>query len=192
MVFTEDRNSAPDVIIVAVRDNQAIQALDTEPAKELKHEPIIGKATVQNDRATSLTKFTWIEEGGAKVFRDRCASCHAARLIAEEPSTEVPFDKWEKLVLSPSGPIVWNNAQYAKTGIEPYVHDEGTRVPTLRRLYKKWPYFTNGGADSLTAVLEGIRVGEESCDHELGPANVETDGLDDREREALLAFLRLL
>ncbi|HEX4419686.1 MAG TPA: hypothetical protein VH165_17350 [Kofleriaceae bacterium] len=99
-------------------------------------------------------RFTALERAGAQVFRDRCAGCHAARLVADDPGSVVPFERWEALVLSAPGPIVWSNAAYARTGVTPYVGDSGARVPPLRRLYKKWPYFTNGHARSLDDVLE--------------------------------------
>ena len=120
------------------------------------------------------------------MFLARCASCHEPRLIADEPASSVPFERWESLVLSPSGPIVWSNAAYAKTGVEPYVHDQGTRVPTLRRLYKKWPYFTNGSAKALGDLLDRF-AGDA---HDAAPATASRLTPDDKR--ALLAFLDLL
>ncbi len=145
--------------------------------------------THRANAAANHTTFTAVEKRGAEVFRDRCTSCHAARLIAEEPSTEVPFARWEKLVLSPSGPLVWNTATYAKTGIEPYVHDEGTRIPTLRRLYKKSPYFTNGSARSLGEVLDRFAFDTTGHHDQATPAMTKLTADD---KTALLAFLDLL
>ena len=145
--------------------------------------------THRSNAAANHTAFTAIEKRGAEVFRDRCAACHAARLIADESTTEVPFERWESLVLSPSGPLVWNNAAYAKTGIEPYVHDEGTRTPTLRRLYKKSPYFTNGSARSLGEVLD--RFAYDNTGHHDGATSAMTK-LPADDKPALLAFLNLL
>ena len=139
-----------------------------------------------NPAATDHARFTDAERAGARVFRDRCASCHAGRLIADEPASQVPFERWEALVLSPSGGIVWSNAARAKTGVEPYVHGEGTRVPALRRLYKKWPYFTNGSASTLADVLDRF-AGEA---HDGAPATAQRLSADDKR--ALLAFLDLL
>jgi hypothetical protein len=62
--------------------------------------------------------------------------------------------------------------------VMPYLHASGTRVPALRRLYKKWPYFTNGSAKSLADVLDS---------HHDGAANLIAD-----DKTALLAFLALL
>jgi len=143
-----------------------------------------------NPVASNHTQFTAIERRGAEAFRARCTSCHAARLIAEEPPTEIGFDRWEKLVLSAAGPIVWNNAAYATTGVAPYVHDAGTRVPTLRRLYKKWPYFTNGSAKSLGEVLERFAYDGTTGMHDHAPAAMTR--LTAEEKTALLAFLDLL
>ena len=90
-----------------------------------------------------------IERAGAEVFRARCESCHEARLVADEPGSRVPFERWQGLVLSASDPIVWAHAEYEKTGVEPYVNEHGARVVSLRRLYKKHPYFTNGSAPEI-------------------------------------------
>jgi cytochrome c peroxidase len=145
-------------------------------------------AVVTHAQAT----FTQGERAGAQVFRDRCASCHEARLLSDGPATVVPFERWESLVLAPNGPIVWTNAAYAKTGVTPYVYDNGARVAPLRRLYKKWPYFTNGSARSLTDVLERFAWGPTGTYHDAAPADEKLGRLTADERSSLLAFLELL
>ena len=108
------------------------------------------------------------------------------------------FERWEPLVLSASGPIVWSNAAYAKTGVEPYVYDRGARVAPLRRLYKKWPYFTNGSARSLGELLERFAWGPAGAHHDgaptgsAGSAGSVVQRLTAEDRAALLAFLDLL
>ncbi|HEY0988624.1 MAG TPA: hypothetical protein VGD80_16275, partial [Kofleriaceae bacterium] len=143
-------------------------------------------------RGIDHSRFTDLERTGARVFRDRCAVCHAARLIADEPASLVPFERWESLVLSPSGPIVWSNAAYQKTGVEPYVHAEGARVPTLRRLYKKWPYFTSGRARSLDDVLDRFASSGTATYHDASPADAALTRLTADDKRALRAFLDLL
>ena len=108
----------------------------------------------------------------------------------DDPATRVPFDRWESLVMSPQGPIVWSDGDYSKTGVEPYVHDAGTRMPSLRRLYKKWPYFTNGSAKSLGDVLARARFRGNDFWHDGAPEGAE--GIGEEERKALLAWLDLL
>jgi len=135
--------------------------------------------------------FTALERTGAQVFRDRCAVCHAARLVADEPTSLVPFERWESLVLSPSGPIVWTNAAYEKTGVTPYVHTDGARVPALRRLYKKWPYFTSGRAKSLAELLDRFASSPTATYHDAAP-DAQLTRLTADEKSALLAFLDLL
>jgi hypothetical protein len=91
------------------------------------------------------------------------------------------------------------------------VHEKGARVPSLRRLYKKHPYFTNGSADTLDDVLERARFLPSGFQHDVpnpidgasppipptapsvtaNPSATENQ-LDDASRRALLAFLALL
>ncbi|HSU41101.1 MAG TPA: hypothetical protein VLJ38_16095 [Polyangiaceae bacterium] len=147
-------------------------------------------------------RFTPRERRGAELFRERCERCHAARLVANDPVTLVPFERWETLVFSPATPIVWARGDYEKTGVLPYVDREGTRIPSLRRLYSKRPYFTNGSARSLADVLERARFSADGFVHaEASPLGVFAAGhaeaspsvaLDEAARLALLDFLRLL
>jgi hypothetical protein len=141
----------------------------------------------KNPATQGRDRWTAEERAGAEAFRDRCAGCHEARLVADDPASVVPFDRWEALVMAPEGAIVWGAAEYKKTGIEPYVHERGARVPSLRRLYKKRPYFTNGSAPDLGSVLERARLGREFL-HD----GAEGAQLDEAARAALAAFLRLL
>lgn len=144
-----------------------------------KHEPSAG--------------FTQSERDGAALFRARCVACHAARLVASDPASEVPFERWEALIFSPATPLVWARGDYEKTGILPYVEDEGARVPTLRRLYLKRPYFTNGSAPTLADVLERARFSDAGFFHAAPPTSEQPlHALDEAQRAALLDFLRLL
>jgi hypothetical protein len=145
-----------------------------------------------NPSSVGRAGFSEAERAGAALFRDRCESCHEARLIADDARTRVPFDRWESLVLSPQGPIVWAHAEYAKTGILPYVNEHGARVPSLRRLYKKYPYFTNGTAKDIAAVLSRARTAADGTFlHDDGGAGG-SPLLRDAEQAELAAFLDLL
>jgi Cytochrome c len=143
-----------------------------------------------NPAAIDHARFTPRERSGARAFRDHCASCHAARLVADDPGSQVPFERWEALVLSPSGPIVWSDAAYEQTGVVPYVHASGARVPALRRLDKKWPYFTSGGARSLAALLDRFAASPGATYHDGAPAGATR--LSPEDQAAILAFLALL
>jgi hypothetical protein len=98
------------------------------------------------------------------------------------------------------GPIVWANDAYVQSGVLPYVHEKGARVPSLRRLYKKHPYFTSGSAVTLEDVLVRARFLPSGFQHDLArtdasaadaPGDVEAT-LDVPSQSALLCFLRLL
>jgi cytochrome c peroxidase len=143
----------------------------------------------RNPAVAGKEAFDDAERAGAAVFAARCASCHAARLSADDASSEQPSERWEALVLSPTSPLVWGRAGYEKTGIEPYVHRDGARVPSLRRVYRKRPYFTDGRAGSLGAVLDAVRWRTDgSFSHAGGGGTAPTA----EERATLLAFLELL
>jgi cytochrome c peroxidase len=136
------------------------------------------------------TTFDAVERQGARLFAERCETCHAARLSADDPATHVAFERWEPMVLSESAPIVWGSAGYQRTGVRPYVAEEGARTPSLRRLYKKQPYFTNGSAKSLEDVLDGVRFTPTRMFHAMSPEG--STALEDSEKRALRAFLELL
>jgi hypothetical protein len=144
-----------------------------------------------NPRARDQREWTPTARAGAQVFRDRCEGCHAARLSSDDPGSVVPFEQWEALTLSREGPIVWGRAGYEKTGILPYVHADGARVPSLRRLYKKRPYFTNGTARTLDEVLGRVRWTDAGFSH-AGEGGDAAKALSAADRASLLAFLDLL
>lgn len=134
--------------------------------------------------------FTEEERAGAALFAQRCASCHAPRLVGSDASTAVPLASWEALVLSEAGPLVWSRDGYEKTGIEPYVHDSGARPSSLRRVARKHPYFTNGTSLALEDVLARLRFDDVTFMH--ATSRTDLRGLDVLERRALHAFLLLL
>lgn len=134
--------------------------------------------------------FTPLEREGAEAFAATCASCHAPRTAADAKESAAPFASWEAAIFAPAPALVWASSDYAQTGVVPYVHPRGARVPSLRRLYKKRPYFTNGTAASIDDVLQRARFTASEFWHDGGPAAASR--LDARTRAALAAFLDLL
>ena len=112
-------------------------------------------STPSNPAARGRSEFTEIEIEGGRLFAQYCENCHQARLSTDDPSTRVEFENWETLIFSANAPIVWASDAYAQTGIMPWVHPDGARVPSLRRLYLDWPYFTNGRADKPRGRARG-------------------------------------
>lgn len=131
--------------------------------------------------------FTAEEAAGAKLFAEHCESCHRARLVADDPASAVPLPRWEALVLHGSGGITWASEARHRTGVTPYVHAEGARVPSLRRLHGKRPLLTNGSAATPEAVLDAVRLDAPEV-HGGGAGRP----LDTAEKRALAAFLALL
>ncbi|MEA2748906.1 MAG: cytochrome c peroxidase [Myxococcales bacterium] len=160
---------------------------------DFSHRPnaaVVNRVNRANRAPAQGASFDAVERDGARLFRERCESCHAARLSADDPATYIAFERWEAMVLSESAPIVWGSAGYQKTGVLPYVNDEGARTPSLRRLAKKHPYFTNGSATSIDDVLDGVRFTATRTFH--AGHRDGTTALPDEEKRSLRAFLDLL
>ncbi|MBS2013391.1 MAG: hypothetical protein JST00_10915 [Deltaproteobacteria bacterium] len=143
-----------------------------------------------NPAVIGRTAFTAEERRGAGVFRDRCEGCHAARVATDDPHSTVRFEAWEATILAEDNPIVWARTGYEKTGVVPYVHPDGARTSSLRRLFKKWPYFTNGSAKSIEDVLSRARFDGARFFHDGAPPSAAR--LDAEDLRALRAFLVLL
>lgn len=144
-------------------------------------------AVATRRRGGATPRFTDDERAGATLFAQHCEGCHQARTVTDDASTRVDAQQWESLVLSERGPLVWASEQRVRTGVEPYVHPEGARVTSLRRLWLKWPYFTNGSAHSIADVLARVRLRPEFAHAGDGAGD-----LDAAQQRALAAFLALL
>lgn len=145
-----------------------------------------------NPSVIGRNSFNEIEKEGAKLFKARCELCHGARLSADEPGSAVPFDQWERYIFSEAGPLVWGSADYQKTGILPYVHERGARTPSLRRIYKKYPYFTNGAERHLNVLIEKTSIVDGVFYHDRYVDESKSIVANGDERRALEAFLNLL
>jgi hypothetical protein len=144
-----------------------------------------------NPRAQKRHAFSELEQQGALAFAQHCASCHAPRLVSDEPASAVAQEDWSQYVFSRQAPIVWARAEYAKTGVLPYVHEPGTRIPSLRRLALKPRYFTNGSSATLASVLQRFREAPSGALHAASEEE-RLPPLPDATQRALLAFLQLL
>ncbi len=144
----------------------------------------------ENPRTHLRIQWSEDEAAGARLFEQRCEGCHRAVSSADDPASRVPFEQWQQLTLASNAPLVWGLAEYRQTGVTPYVHPEGARIPSLRRLYKKRPYFTNGSAKSLMQVLSDARWSEQKFTH--AGSRQDAGQLSATQRRQLLAFLKLL
>ena len=102
-------------------------------------------------------------------------------------------------IVTPAGPITWGRSDYEQVGVLPYVHARGARVPALRRVARKWPYFTSGSANDLETVLARARFdaagrasGKPRFFHDGAPNDASLARLSESEQRALRAFLELL
>ncbi|MCZ6917968.1 MAG: hypothetical protein O7I93_14425 [Gemmatimonadetes bacterium] len=133
-----------------------------------------------------------LARAGLAVFRDRCAHCHQPRVSTREGAPAVAFDAWRGRLESDGEDLVWGAPFFTKTGIEPYVRPAGARVPSLRRVTEKYPYFTNGSASTLLHVLNRFRYrGLEAWHaHDVARGGADADSLSGTEIERLLAALK--
>ncbi len=99
---------------VGVEDVPWLQSIRGAPRKlgpiELRRAFMVFLADLtyeSNPAVRGRERFDDRERAGAALFRDRCESCHRARLNPEDPASAVPFDGWEELVFAPNCPIVW-------------------------------------------------------------------------------------
>ena len=145
-----------------------------------------------NARAVGRERFSAEEQRGAVLFRDYCAGCHAPRVESDVPESALAFEAWPKAIFSPEGAIVWASADYRKTGVTPYVHESGTRVPSLRRAEAKWPHFTNGSADTLLDVVRRARFDRDRFFHDGAPQGLELRAFTLDEAREIALFLQLL
>lgn len=139
-----------------------------------------------NPATFGRSAFTALERRGATQFETLCEACHQARTVADDPQTRLPRSDWEAAVFDGGG-VLWASDDRYRTGVQPYVHEDGPRVPSLRRLWVKRPYLTQGTAADLAAVLAATRTGVEAVHG--GGEGAPLSGDDQR---ALLAFLELL
>jgi cytochrome c peroxidase len=156
---------------------------------------LMGLTHPENPRTVGRDEFTHEERGGAELFAAHCQSCHEPRYstVTGDPNTSerVLESQWERVLFSREGALVFGAARKVRTGVEPYVHDHGARVPSLRRVADKYPYFTNGRARSLDEVLARARFDSEGFRHD-GPPTADTSRFSTVERRRLVAFLELL
>ncbi|MEO8902674.1 MAG: c-type cytochrome [Polyangiaceae bacterium] len=186
--FELDVNAFPWLESLGVSD----KALGPEALRRALMVFLMGFSHTPNPAVTGRSAFASAEQRGAGLFRDRCSSCHAARLQSDLPESVLPFAAWAKAIFSVEGPIVWASAEYQKTGVTPYVHESGTRTPSLRRLYAKWPRFTNGSADSVRDVLGRVRYDQTRFFHAGAPPDSSLRAFGRDEVNDLAAFLDLL
>jgi len=168
------------------------ETLDPEALRRAFIAFLMGFTHSTNPAVVGRNDFDAGERRGAELFRQRCAACHAARLQSDVADSALPFDAWPRAIFSAEGALVWASAEYRKTGVTPYVHESGTRVPSLRRIATKWPHFTNGSADTLLEVVRRARFDDARFFHDAAPPETALSAFTPAEARDVAAFLELL
>lgn len=184
----------PPWFSIDVADHRWLRALTPEEsldAATLRRAVLRFLTTLQpepNPATLGRDRFTETERAGAELFEQHCEGCHQARLRTDAPPTRIRPERWEASIFG-SGAVMWGTDERVKTGVEPYVHAEGARNVSLRRLWTKRPLLTNGSAPGPRAVLDRIDLKSAQVH---GGSEAPARSLTRSERDALLAFLDLL
>ena len=117
-----------------------------------------------NPWRTGHPKLTDGARRGLAVFRDRCADCHQP-IRSTRTRQGVAFPEWERWLTAGNRDLVWGAPFYARTGVTPYVDAAGARVPSLRRVWYKYPLFTNGSCKTIRDVLGAFRYQDTTAWH---------------------------
>jgi hypothetical protein len=131
---------------------------------------------------------------GLALFRERCADCHQP-IRSTRAGQGVAYPDWERWLTADNLDLIWGAPFYARTGVTPYVDPAGTRVPSLRRVWSKYPLFTNGSCKTIRDVLEAFRYEGTTVWHRYdagraSPDNQAVHGLTPREIADLDMLLR--
>jgi cytochrome c peroxidase len=120
------------------------------------------------------------------LFRDHCAGCH--QLVGDSSRGDhVPARDLERRLLA--GQVALTSPRLHAVGT-PILGEGGNNPPSLRGVWEAAPYFSDGSARTLEDVLRRTDP-DAAAVH--APANAERrPAFSDRERAALLAFLRAL
>lgn len=143
-----------------------------------------------SSRLAGTARMTPLAVVGLDVFRARCEYCHLA-LRSTRDEEAVSFREWRAAIENESLDLIWGAPFYTKTNILPYVSNKGARVPSLRRVSEKYPYFTNGSSRDLRSVLERFRYRNATAWHHYeGPKVREIKPLSPKEIDQLEELLR--
>src|SRR6185436_16678266 len=126
------------------------------------------------------------ERRGLAIFRDGCAGCH--QLVGDTARGDaVAARVLERRLLA--GEVALASARLYDVGT-PVLGKTGNNPPSLRGVWEAAPYFSDGSARTLEAVLART---DPDAKRVHAPNNAERPpGFSGADQAALLAFLRAL
>lgn len=126
------------------------------------------------------------ERAGLTLFRDSCAGCH--QLVGDSATGErIPARDLERRLLA--GEVALTDARLHAVGT-PVLGEGGNNPPSLRGVWEAAPYFSDGSARTLEDVLR--RTDPDAREVHASENAARAPAFSDRQRAALLAFLRAL
>jgi len=110
---------------------------------------------------------------GLVVFRERCSDCHQA-IKSTRTEDGIGFEGWQDWLTNENLDLVWGAPFFARTGVTPYVDSAGSRVPSLRRVWMKYPLFTNGSSKTIRDILNDFRYQDSTVWHRVDISDADT------------------
>ncbi len=134
------------------------------------------------------------EARGWQAFQQRCLSCHAPRVFADDAASQLNVGADDVVTALLRGALVFGRDGHEDTGVRPRVHPEGARSSSLRGVSHKVPLLTNGRALDLAELLSQVRLVPSTSSSAARITHQGDEGapLSPAEQRDLLAFLRLL
>ncbi|MBI4870583.1 MAG: VCBS repeat-containing protein [Candidatus Riflebacteria bacterium] len=132
-----------------------------------------------------LTALTIAQQNGLFLFNERanCRNCHGGPLLSDAMGGGIPdpVSSFDNIGVRPASDDVGAQAVFG-AGFE-----GAFKVPALRNVELTWPYFHNGGMETLDQVIDFYNRGGDVANTSISPL-----GLTTQERSDLKAFLLAL
>jgi mono/diheme cytochrome c family protein len=125
-------------------------------------------------------EFSASAQAGYEIFREDCARCH-------EPVIEMRGRRRGTMEALRTRPLVFGAPFYVKSGVEPYYTPNGNRISPLMNLARGGPFFSNGSAPDLDAVI--LRTNPKA-EFVHAPENAKKPYYETLRHARLAAFLR--
>lgn len=139
---------------------------------------MVSASTKYDSVKQGLATFTFIEQAGYTVFQNKCSSCHKEPLLGDESFRNIGL---------PLNPAINDKGRMDVTGKRE--DSLKFRVPSLRNLYKSYPFMHDGRFIAFSQVFEHYATSVQQS-FTLDAMLKNGIALSASEQNALISFLR--